>query len=502
MKKFILIVFFIAVANFCYAEDVFIANTGAGLNDGASCANAHSASWFNTAGNWGGGVGEIDPGDTVHLCGTISTPLTIQASGTAGNNITVKFENNAKMSAGIWGGTGTGAITCSSLNYIVIDGGTNGAIEATANGVGLANQVHNYGINSVSCSNIEVKNLIITNTFQRNFGSDENNYGIGIRFSSGSNVSIHNNAVSESNTGIKYIYGGSNSSVSIYNNDITEVSNGVMIGDTGDGATINGLSIYGNKINLGQSWGGKFASGDAHHADGIQIDTNFVNSDLNNAKVYGNTLGPVWPMKIIGVESATTAPIYIEYYTDVDIINNLVLANGTTWLTNPAYTCGSYTGHSCNVMNNTFISTGGRNSCFKVGYSSIAKNNLCIDVGTGAQIEGIVSPSQIDYNVYTTIDDGFYGSGLGTYNWTSWRAAGYDAHSKNAMPTFAETTYYRLASGDTVGMNSGTSLSSYFSVDKDGAPRPQGAAWDIGAYEGGTGTFLQNPKPPSQIIIQ
>jgi hypothetical protein len=34
-----------------------------------------------------------------------------------------------------------------------------------------------------------------------------------------------------------------------------------------------------------------------------------------------------------------------------------------------------------------------------------------------------------------------------------------------------------------VAKDAGVSLSSYFTTDKDGVTRPQGSAWNIGAYE-------------------
>ena len=40
-----------------------------------------------------------------------------------------------------------------------------------------------------------------------------------------------------------------------------------------------------------------------------------------------------------------------------------------------------------------------------------------------------------------------------------------------------------LAAGDRCLANAGTSLANLFTIDKNGTSRPQGAAWDIGAYE-------------------
>src|SRR5208337_479058 len=64
------------------AKDIYIAQTAQGSANGTSAANAYAVTWFNTAGNWGSGSSQINPGDTVHLCGTITSVLTIQASGT------------------------------------------------------------------------------------------------------------------------------------------------------------------------------------------------------------------------------------------------------------------------------------------------------------------------------------------------------------------------------------------------------------------------------------
>ena len=74
----------------------------------------------------------------MHLCGTFtalvgaSGYLSFQGSGTSGNPITFDFETNALLQAPYWG-TGA-AIFASGLSYVMVDGGTNGTIQATLSG--------------------------------------------------------------------------------------------------------------------------------------------------------------------------------------------------------------------------------------------------------------------------------------------------------------------------------------------------------------------------------
>ena len=99
--------------------------------------------------------------------------LRVQANGTNGNPITIKFESGALLTAPYWAGGGGGAINVSNQSYIVIDGGTpcgtsgtcNGVIQNTANGTGLTYQSASYGIEGSGCNNCEYKNLGIYNIY-------------------------------------------------------------------------------------------------------------------------------------------------------------------------------------------------------------------------------------------------------------------------------------------------------------------------------------------------
>jgi len=118
--------------------NVYIAQSSAGSADGTSCANAYAVTFFNTSGNWGSGSSQIGPGTTVHLCGTFTfsagaTALTFNGSGTSGNPITLLWESGAVLQAPYFSAA-TFGINGNGASYVVINGGTNGVIQNTANG--------------------------------------------------------------------------------------------------------------------------------------------------------------------------------------------------------------------------------------------------------------------------------------------------------------------------------------------------------------------------------
>ena len=69
--------------------------------------------------------------------------------------------------------------------------------------------------------------------------------------------------------------------------------------------------------------------------------------------------------------------------------------------------------------------------------------------------------------------------------WVEWKSYGYEVNGINALdPLFVSIANrdFRLQLGSPV-IDAGTDLSAYFTTNKDGTTRPQGSAWDIGAYE-------------------
>jgi hypothetical protein len=106
MNRFVGLFLFLVCAITAQATKYYVAQTAQGSNTGADAGNAHSAQWFNTAANWGSGAGKINPGDTIHLIGNITSALTVQASGTSGNVTTILFDPGATMSVPAWAGSG------------------------------------------------------------------------------------------------------------------------------------------------------------------------------------------------------------------------------------------------------------------------------------------------------------------------------------------------------------------------------------------------------------
>jgi hypothetical protein len=116
------------------AENVYVSQSGTGT--GGSCTSARSISWLNTSGNWANPkqTGKVGPGDTVSLCGSVTSAITLQGSGSSGAYITVDgsgatlgtsagFDTNNKSWWTIQDVTWADGATRPILN---VEGGSNG----------------------------------------------------------------------------------------------------------------------------------------------------------------------------------------------------------------------------------------------------------------------------------------------------------------------------------------------------------------------------------------
>jgi hypothetical protein len=508
-----LIIFFwiFGLANNTLAADFYVTQNASGNDNGLDCANAHSATWFNSSNNWANPKqnAKIGPGDMVHLCGIFTgtngqTMLTIQGSGLSGNQITIFFEPDAVLTNSYWGSGG--AIGGSDKNYIVIDGGQNGTIRATDNGsasLGYNNQAFSNGIYINGCQNWEIKNLSIRNMYVReqNDTSDSccgasNNVVSGVEvWGNSSSLNVHHNAIDETGDAINVaIPSGTMSNIQIHHNTLHNASHFINVNSTTSSSSISDLKIYDNDISGGSNW---LDPPDVFHADGIMVSTSCnppgsCTSNFSGLKIYNNYIHPNWYEDYGGGRHAT-AHIFVSQdsngtFSDALIYNNVMTLHEAA---------GEYAdangfieiqgGFSGTVANNTII---GRGPGYGVRFNEYAnggrinfQNNIINNVDYYITIKNS-SLGSIDYNLYYSGATKWELNGSAYSSITAWRTAldsPNETHSSEKNPSLSASFAPDTASDPTV--DTGISLTSFFSIDKDSISRPQGPAWDIGAYE-------------------
>ncbi len=123
-----------------------------------------------------------------------------------------------------------------------------------------------------------------------------------------------------------------------------------------------------------------------------------------------------------------------------------------------------------------------------------------------------LSTFTIDYNAYQSLKT----NGLVFYaqdtlkNFTDWKswlsiggANGSDSHSIFGQVDFVNEVGgdFKLNSADTIALDNGVDLSSTgYSDDRDGVTRPQGSAWDIGAYEYQSATVIRGDVDNNSVV--
>jgi len=455
------------VAGQARAEDIYYAQALAGAGTGDSCANARAIAEVT----WGPGAGSIGAGDTAHLCGTIATAITVGASGTDANSkVTVKFEDNARMSKDTWGDGGA-AITVSGNNWVVIDGGTNGIVESTDVGSAKTYRHNNTGIAiSGTSSDIEVRNLTIPQLYSRTRSNSQDFAGSGIKLNQGSlsNIRIHHNTISKAEILIYVVYRAYNN-IRIYNNTLTHGAAGIIVGDPTSNSTIDTVELYNNTINLYDD-AADLNCTNTYHNDGIHFWAVASGTSYRNVRIHGNTIGPD-----MGACTATTGWIFLEdTRSNILIYNNLLLANDSNRCPTDAMVYdkndGSAANNGAQIYNNTFAFSGGANKgCSGVEVhegGEIVKNNIFMNLNYAVFGGPIASPFLSDYNLYYNNNKNVEGKSK-------------DSHGIFRNPSLDAS--FRYLSATSPGVNAGADLSAFFTTDKDGRART--VPWDIGAFE-------------------
>jgi hypothetical protein len=488
----------VAISGAAWAEDIYIAQTVQGTDSGASCAEAHSVAWFNSASNWGDNAGKIGPGDTVHLCGTITyngsgSLLKVQGSGIQGNPITIRFEDDAKLSAPVYG-TASGwpydaGIFVQSHNWIVIDGGTNGLIECTDNGGpagGYSYHVSAIGITFSKSNHCEVKNLKIKNIYRPTLADYEPNTvgGQGVYVNNCSHISLHDNYVEQAGVGFMVTF-YNDTDIEIFNNKTFRCAMGVKSGIGSDGYTADDLRIHHNRIHNTDLF---------DYNDGMEIFGRSTTKDaFTRIKIYDNVIGP--DIYTFGHPATAWILCAVGWIVEPEIYNNVLIAGPNDGQSSRAihfietggngHASGLTLEENSKIYNNTLISESPystlgiyltKRSIGHQIYNNVmyAKNTLL-----AVLTDNVSTMAYCDYNAYYS-EGSLQWNLLATYynNFSQWQALGYDTHGFNSDPKF-------------VNKDNPAGLDGIFWTNDDGLRLAAGSpcigsgrfGGDIGAYE-------------------
>jgi hypothetical protein len=506
---------------------VYVAQAPAGDKNGRGCSNALALGDLTPA-DW-------VPGNTIHLCGTITFPagsagLVAQGSGTATSPITIKFEPGAILQSPQFGGSsGCWSLeTCNAgievlhQNYIVIDGGTNGIIQNTANGTDLTYHSGSAGI-VLSGSNFIVRNLTIRNIYINDPSTGTDVAGSGtadVVVLNSEGVTVCNNTLSNSRSGISSnTVGGPGPTYPLPSCASNKFSNGTnLFGNTlsdhcwqiqAGGTNGSVVNVFNNDLSGASNWVYSPNPANYYHTDGVMAWGNAgaqVIVYLFNNYFHDTAFGTAAFYCTYGEAGSGCAAYVFNNVFSVDSAE----ANKSTaiWLNgSPGYPLGPYY-----IYNNTFVNNGYMLMLAGDNEAVTIENNLVSEGTTGYNyfyIKGYGSNPLT--TVLTTADyNSFYGgrglsfngpgaywcwpasgatpSGCGSSYSGPWIKTGFDTHSVSGNPQI-NASYQ--PSSNSPDIRAGANLSSLCATpglgplcyDKNGVARPLTGPWDIGAFQ-------------------
>jgi hypothetical protein len=418
-------------------------------------------------------------------------PLTLRAGGSAGSpdqyTVDHTWYSGASWSRPIFNGgqrVGGGTATQGANGRLITDGGTN------------------------------ISNLVFDNLEMQDVGNPSDGSGSAF-YLSGSSVEVKNCKINPyCLEGISYGgYSWNTSRVYFHDNIVQNTGRWTVYGAAG--YVVDDVKIYNNVWQFPQTTFGGF------HLDGVMLGDpigNSTNATVTNVRFYNNHF---WG----SVVSAGVTALYYEnsWVANALIYNNLFELENTSTPGGGAMSAFIRTGPHhvgyLRIYNNTFSADSFpgydriADNAIMIGTNSSSatieiKNNIIsgpgVDINTGTGYSSLV----IDYNLHNPSAANGYGYlaiiGTTSYsNLTNFRNAGYETHGIVGDPKFYAIADGTAGSGDwhlqpnSPAIDAGTSLISYFTTDLDGVPRPQGSAWDMGAYE----WSINAPQAPQNLRI-
>ena len=497
------------------AMNVYIAQSAGGSGNGSSCANAYALTFFNASGNWGPAASQIGPGTTVHLCGAISSPLSVSGGGTRTAPLAIVFDCPSGGQISMPAIPLTGVLTLSGSSYITVDGQGCGVIQSTNNGQsGFANSVLSQAILANNSTNIEVKNLTCGPLYLHNTPAITSlgaPYPVCINFTgSSSNITIDHDTF----TDCAWCAWGQGNSVSFHDNACVNFDHCLGMGNANTTPTVWGpVYFYNNSLSHAVTW--DTGSAGQYHHDGLHLwaycsdGASYCSGTYwNNVYVYNNRFYGDW-----GAIN-TTAFVFFE-----ENIHNAWIFNNWADCSQPGNECDSadlyLQGTNISSYNNTIAGSGSSQPTAPLlhgGPNVIAQNNvistaqLLITIASGTvSNSNATTISALSNNIYMNATSSpWVWKGTFLDSLAAWKAV-----SGEINASYSAGTTVNLPNGTLTprspAIGAGANLYSICTgqpnpglgalcSDAKGNPRPSSGAWDAGAF-----SFSPGPLPPINV---
>jgi hypothetical protein len=397
----IMFVFAFSALGFSSATNVYITPNGA--SQGNCTTSPQTPAWFNSAANWGGAANQIGPGTTVLLCGTITTPLTFQGSGSSASPVTVIFDTGAMINpSACSSGTGSACLSAAGKSYIIVDGGTTcgwiGQVAMPCNGT-IKNSTSepngsNFGIDASNCRNCEFRNLNIGPIYTKSSGGTEPSGDIrGIQAVSSAGTGtwlIHNNIAHDTSSAFVYVpSGASDPGPQVYNNVTYNINSSLDISNNSNGTLIAAI-VHDNNFGSTGNWDN---TGCPDHHNSMHAFAQGTGSN-SGFQYYNNLINGDWG-------GCATGGLYFEGPSGTILVYN------NTWLM-------TYT-----QMNNGIVGFDGASFAATVQFydntviGQSQSGDVCMTLGSGSSLTSI----SMNNNIISGCSSLFAGQGSGV-TWT------------------------------------------------------------------------------------
>ena len=493
------VVFALIAEHPTFATTRYIAQSAGAFAGGTACKGqvAITPATFNGITN--------SQGDVNYICGTItgsagSNLVTVHGSGSAGNPVTIIFDNGAVLQAPYFSAS-TYSINGNGAQWVVIDGGTNGIIQNTANGTGITYQQASTLVGGFG-SNFTIKNLSFLNVYRHTAGDANGGGSRGLSLKGETNVTVGpNNTFTYCDVCIMGDWSNSSdSNWTIQGNSFANSNQDIQLGFYPAG-TFSDLFIYGNTATNWANWD---EPGDNYHHNFIHLFTNLPGANLTgNLWIYNNSA-------VGDIGSTATSLIFLENNNGgaggtmgpVYIFNNVLSKTNANAPSSSGIVAVLSTGGY--LLNNTISDAGGTGSnaysCTNFYHGGwTMENNIMVGCGTYVYQQG-ASMGTVDSNVYNGATSPQW---ISQSTWdttlTSWRAnCGCDASSVTTSPKL-DTGYRPQPGSSAIGLGANLTSLGIAPLDSDltGSTRQSSGAWIAGAYSSSASV---GPNAPVGLI--